>query len=95
MTDDKGGTIKTVKDVIPEAITSGTETSTIFCDGIYGLAIVNGAVRFNLYEDKLDVKQDAMKRRHVITLAMSNQNFISMVEHLNKMLTDMRERGVI
>lgn len=68
-----------------EVVTSSLEVPTMLVDGIAGTMDTNGIVRLSFYEDKLDVLDHKVKRRHVVSLAMAATNFRQIVDFLNKL----------
>ncbi|WP_147274876.1 hypothetical protein [Ferruginivarius sediminum] len=65
-----------------EFTSTPVDAETIFVDGIQGFISSSGVVKITFYEDRLDTKENTVKRKHVITLAMSNPRFKEISSHM-------------
>ncbi|WP_373089905.1 hypothetical protein [Sneathiella sp.] len=76
-----------------ELITTSLEVPTLLVDGIVGTMELNGTSRFNFYEDKLDPLNKGIKRRHVVTLAMTNKVFQEILDFFNTLAKERKDNG--
>lgn len=79
------GNVK-VKEDTPEIVTTSLEVPTIFVDGIKGTLATAETMRVSFFENALDVLDNEVKRRHVVSLVAGRQQFKQIAEHLNKLV---------
>ena len=69
-----------------EFVTTPVDAPTIHIDGMQGILSSAGTIKISFYEDTLDTNAQKAKRRHVVTLAMSEQAFKEIAGYLSKTL---------
>lgn len=77
--------VKVNKDA-PEIVTTSLDAPTIFVDGIKGTMATGETMRVSFFEDKLNVLDDEVRRRHVVTLVAGRNQFKRIAEHLNRLV---------
>lgn len=86
MTDEELGKKHEVDPKTIEFVTTPIDAPTIHVDGMQGILSNAGTIKITFYEDTLDTKALEAKRRHVVTLAMSEQAFKEIASYLSKTL---------